>query len=326
MSNFMFQINNIGYTNTYYVTLIGKIIMRVIKLFLYTSIIVSFLIACTSSKQVALVIGNSQYQSLNHLPNPKHDAHMVAKKLKSLGFDVISADGQSTGHPIIDMNKDEFGIALKNFSQRAEGAEIAMVYYAGHGMLLEKGSYLLPVDVPNSSIEDIQNESIALNDMLNDLDGKAQLTVAVFDACREIPGLSTKSVTTGASRSTGLINYSRSVHTQSKSLSPSDQPRGLGRVQIQPTERNKGKKRSRVIAFSGAAGELVKDGDGLHSPYTSILLKHLDHKDQEVVGMFQYIAFDFAREYGGQQPEVLIQGVPPETYYLDRSTSAPESF
>ena len=144
-------------------------------------------------------------------------------------------------------------------------------------------------------IDLMQRHAISLDDVLNQLDGQARLTIAVFDACREIPEVET--LVANITRSTGIgINHYR----------------GLARVQS--------KGRSRVVAFSGAAGQLVEDGQGQHSPYTEQLLNQLDQPQQEVGNMFRQVAYRFGQRHDGQHPEVLIQGVQPQYYYFSQST------
>lgn len=190
------------------------------------------LVLATPSR-VALVIGNSQYESLRPLTNPANDARVVADKLAELGFELIGKDGKPTDAPAFDLDEDGFHLAVKRFAaaSKREQAQIALVYYAGHGMQFGNSSYLLPVDVPNDDAELVQRNSISLESVLKRLDGKAKLTVAVFDACREIPELEEAIET--ATRDAGF----RAADF-----------RGLARVQSEG--------RSRIVAYSAASGQL----------------------------------------------------------------------
>ncbi len=245
-----------------------------------------------AQERLALVIGNSQYEQLNPLKNPRNDAKAIAAKLKAMGFTLIGKNGKPTNGPVRDLDQNAFINAYLDFAQAAEGAEIALIYYAGHGMQIGGQSYLLPTDVPKKRVRLIQSNAIKLDEVLLELDGKAKLTVAVFDACREIPELD-KAIQT-VTRSSGL---------------GASAFRGLARVQSEG--------RSRLVAFAGAAGQLVKDGKGSHSPYTGLLLDELD-KDtsRPVEQVFQDVAYGFGQRYGGQNPEVLIQGVRSRTFYF----------
>ena len=262
---------------------------------LWISILMIFLPLTAHAKRVALVIGNSGYENLKSLANPGVDAQAVAQKLhEELNFELINESGLNGSEALLNLNRNRFLRVIENFSRAAQGAEIAFVYYAGHGMQFGKGSFLLPVDVPKDSINLAQQSSIDLEVILKTLDGKANLTVAVFDACREVVELEP------------LI----AVATRSSGLGASEY-RGLGRVQSQG--------KSRIVAFAGAAGQLVKDGDAEHSPYTGELLNQLNASGQEVGDVFRNVAYNFGQKYQGQEPEVLIQGVPPQRFYMNGS-------
>ncbi len=243
------------------------------------------------AERIAIVIGNSDYQQIKRLKNPAKDARSVAARLAELGFTLIGRDGKKSGKAVLNLDENSFHLTLRHFAVRAEGAEIALIYYAGHGMQDARQSYLLPVDVPGGDVELVIRNSIGLDSLLKRLDGKAELTVAVFDACREIPDLDD---------AIGEL-------TRDSGIKPSEL-RGLARV--------KSKGKSRIVAYSGAAGQLVKDGQGSHSPYTDILLQELQNPGGEVDDVFQKVAWNFGQRYGGQNPEVLIQGVQPGRFYL----------
>lgn len=236
--------------------------------------------ASPAKKRIALIIGNSQYQNLRPLVNPRNDAQAVARVLKGLGFTLIGP----TDGVYYDLNEEAFLAARNELERRAAGAEIVLVYYAGHGMQGKTGPYLLPVDVPkvtqNTDMERVIRRSIDLQETLQLLDGKASLVVAVFDACREIAEF----------RAAGLGGI-----------------RGIERV------RTSG--RNRVIAYSAASGQVVPDGDSEHSLYTKKLLDYLAQPGLEVGDLFRRVSYEVGQQYD-QQPEVLVQGVPPGTYYL----------
>lgn len=255
-------------------------------------------IARAEPGRVALVIGNAAYQSLQPLANPGADARAVADKLSRIGFTLIGADGRPTQGPVLDLGSDAFPRVIAHFADAAQGAEIAFVYYAGHGMQIAGNPYLLPVDVPLVDLARIEERSQALESILNALDGRVQVTLAVFDACREIPELGP--VVAAAMRGTGV---------------KAEAYRGLGRIQPGGSPR--------IVAYSAAAGRLAADGSGAHSPYTEALLAELDRPDQEVGDLFRQAAARVGRD--GQRPEVLIQGVAPNQFFLARPESATDS-
>ena len=257
-------------------------------------------VVCAAGERYALVIGNGRYQHLTPLENPPRDAQEVASKLYGLGFKLVDTQGRvmATPTPLLDLDTTQFTYAVQAFAERVHGAEIAFIFYAGHGMQIDGRSQLLPVDTPlpdvrrDKRLSMLRRHAQSLDMVLMDLDGQADLTIAVFDACREIPNLEQE-----------LRSLSRSTGTSEQGY------RGLGRVNRAG--------RSRIVAYSGGFGQLVADGSGArHSPYTNLLLRHLDDAPAPVEQVFLTIAHDFGQTYGGQDPEVLIQGVEPGHFFL----------
>lgn len=280
--------------------------MQLIKVLVLLIILLNSISVWSSGRRVALVIGNAKYQSFNSLSNPDNDARAIAAKLQSLGFDLVAANGQLTYTPVLDLTEDNFLLAINNFTHQAQDAEIALLYYAGHGMQFSNAAYLLPIDVPKDNVELIQRHAISLNNILEMLDGKAELTIAIFDACREIPELEP------VTRSSGLGR---------------NRYRGLGRIKA---DNGSHINSSRIIAYSGAAGQLVKDGAGRNSPYTAELLAQIDKNGQDVGDVFEQVAYNFGQKHGGQKPEMVNQGVPPNRYYFinklnESSTTRPST-
>ena len=98
-----------------------------------------------AEKRVALVIGNSAYAHLAPLNNPHRDAEAVADLLKSLGWDVIKG---------INLTFVELYDAVAKLEGKASGAELALVYYAGHGMSHQNCDFLAPTDMPEHCADD----------------------------------------------------------------------------------------------------------------------------------------------------------------------------
>ena len=81
-----------------------------------------------AEKRVALVIGNSAYQNVTRLDNPRNDAALMAETLSGLGFTLIGGRAQ------LDLDKPAMDIAVQNFGRQVQGADVALFYYAGHGV------------------------------------------------------------------------------------------------------------------------------------------------------------------------------------------------
>jgi len=187
--------------------------------------------------RVALVIGNSAYRNASRLPNPVNDAAAVAALFRSAGFDVVDLE--------TDLGGSDLRRALRNFGVLAQNADVALVYFAGHGIEVDGNNYLIPVDAQLERDLDVEDEELSLDRVLKIVEPARQLRLVILDACRDNP-FARNIRRTAASRSIG---------------------RGLARVE--PSTLNT------LIAFAAKAGSTASDGSVSNSPFTAALLKHL---------------------------------------------------
>jgi uncharacterized caspase-like protein len=192
---------------------------------------------CLAEGRVALVIGNSRYQHVPSLPNPANDAGAIALLLKGAEFDAVETY-ENLG--VSDMRR-----VVREFSDRTRDADIALIYYAGHGMEVGGINYLVPIDAALRRDIDMEDETVSLDRLLQVMEPARRLRLVILDACRDNPFVKSMARTM-ASRSVG---------------------RGLARVE--PTMSDT------LIAFAAKAGSTAADGNKLHSPFTSALLKYL---------------------------------------------------
>lgn len=190
-----------------------------------------------AEKRVALVIGNSAYQHVSKLPNPVNDAAAIASLLQTAGFDVIESKR--------DLGNNAMRRAVRDFSDRAREADIAVVYFAGHGIEVDGVNYLIPVDAVMARDIDVEDETLSMDRILRVLEPAKRLRLVILDACRDNPFITTMKRTM-ASRSIG---------------------RGLAKVELTTTDT--------LIAFAAKAGSTASDGEGSNSPFTSALMKHI---------------------------------------------------
>ncbi|WP_170228194.1 SUMF1/EgtB/PvdO family nonheme iron enzyme [Denitratisoma oestradiolicum] len=186
------------------------------------------------SRKVALVVGNSAYQHTVELPNPRNDAAALAATLKGIGFDVDF---------VKDGGKAAMDDALRRFGIRAEGAQIALLFYAGHGLQIGGVNYLVPVDAHPTSERDLKYQMVKMTDALEEMES-ARVKLLFLDACRDNP----------LSRS--FVMRTRSVSV-GRGLAPVDATTGT------------------LISYATKDGRVAEDGEGEHSPYTEALLAHL---------------------------------------------------
>lgn len=190
-----------------------------------------------AAKRVALVVGISSYKHVPRLANPGRDSEAVAKLLKDAGFDVV------------DMRRDlgvaEMRRSIREFSSLASDADMAVIYYAGHGIEVDGANYLIPADARLESDFDVEDEAVSLERILKALEPAKRLRLVILDACRDNPFSKTMKRTV-ASRSVG---------------------RGLAKVE--PTVSGT------LIAFAARAGAVASDGDGQNSPFATALVRHI---------------------------------------------------
>jgi Tfp pilus assembly protein PilF len=133
-------------------------------------------------RRIALVIGNSRYRYVSYLKNPHNDAVLVAKSLKSAGFELVG------GGPQLDLDKPAFDRVVQDFGNALEGATTALFYYAGHGIEINGSNYLVPTSANPTRESDVDFQMVDVETVLHQMeDGGARLNVLILDACRNNP-------------------------------------------------------------------------------------------------------------------------------------------
>jgi formylglycine-generating enzyme required for sulfatase activity len=206
-----------------------------------------------ATKRVALVIGNSAYQNVAQLANPANDAAAMAAMLKGAGFDVVQLQR--------DLKANDMRRALRDFTDDVRDADVAIVYYAGHGIEINGTNYLIPVDALLERDIDAYDEAIPLDRILTVVDPAKKLLLVILDACRDNP-------------------FSKAMKHNMASRSVT---RGLSR--IDPSSPNT------LIAYAAKAGSTAADGEDKNSPFTTALVKYLPRP-----GLDLRMAFGFVRD------------------------------
>ncbi len=135
--------------------------------------------AAAAEKRVALVVGNSKYANVRQLANPANDANAIAELLRQANFDVVEGS--------TDLSGTEMRRTFRDFAEKARGADIAVVYYAGHGIEIDGTNYLLPVDTVLKRDIDVEDEAISLDRVVRTLESAKRLRLIILDACRDNP-------------------------------------------------------------------------------------------------------------------------------------------
>jgi uncharacterized caspase-like protein len=216
-----------------------------------------------AGKRVALVIGNSSYQNVAALTNPANDAAAITELFRKASFDVVESRR--------DLKYMEMRRALRDFTDKDRGADIAVIYFAGHGLEVDGTNYVVPVDAVLERDADVDDEAIALNRILVAAEPATQLRLVILDACRDNP-FAKRMKRTIASRSIG---------------------RGLVGVEAN--------KPNTFIAFAAKEGSTAADGDGKNSPFSTALLKYLTRPGLDIRKAFGYVRDDVMSATGNQQ-------------------------
>jgi uncharacterized caspase-like protein len=216
-----------------------------------------------AGKRVALIIGNSNYQNVTPLTNPANDATAITDLFRKASFDLVESRR--------DLKSQEMRRALRDFGDKARGADIAVIYFAGHGLEVDGINYAVPVDATLERDVDVDDEGVALNRFLLAAEPASQLRLVILDACRDNP-FAKKMKRTLASRSIG---------------------RGLAGVEAN--------RPNTFIAFAAKEGSTAADGDGQNSPFSTALLKHLTRPGLDIRKAFGYVRDDVMSATGNQQ-------------------------
>ena len=245
-----------------------------------------------ADKRVALVIGMSKYQQVPRLANPARDADVVAALFKQGGFDIVN-NQRDLG--IVDLRR-----VIREFSETSRDADIAVVYYAGHGIEVDGTNYLVPADAKLVSDFDIEDETVSLDRVLKALEGTKRLRLVILDACRDNPF----------------------ANTMKRSLASRSVGRGLAKIEPAMSDT--------LIAFAAKAGAVASDGDGANSPFATALVKHIAEPGLDLRLAFGRVRDDVLKSTGNRQ-EPFVYGslggqtmslVPPAAKPVDPETEA----
>ena len=216
-----------------------------------------------ADRRVALVIGNSEYREIPALKNPDKDAEDVSNTFRLAGFDVFVAK---------DLTKLQFEEQFRNYLAAVDGADLAVVYYSGHGFQIGGENFLIPVDASLKDAADIEVQAIKLDDVLQQLRSKSKIQVIILDACRNNPfprkdyWLRDQLIATGGS---GLAQVKSSLNT--------------------------------LIAFATEPGAVAYDGTGDLSPFSSAFSRRALAPNQEIRTVMAAVRRDVVKATDGKQ-------------------------
>ena len=224
-----------------------------------------------AEKRVALVIGNGAYEHADKLANPVTDARRMRDALAWLGFDVIF--GENAGKQALEGT-------IGRFAEAVQDADVALVYFAGHGATFGDTPYVVPVDAAFSSLARVPYELVPVETLIGELRHAKGLRIAILDACRD----------NAAERNLKRVAASRGGGEPTRGLARVRNPEGL------------------ILAYAtqymATAADGPADGD---SPFTAALLDHIATPGLDVKDLFFRVGNEvIARTKGEQRPEISV--------------------
>lgn len=243
--------------------------------------------ALAAPDRVALVLGMGAYQTIEPLDNTRNDARAIAETLEGIGFDVTLS---------MDATADQLRQQMDDFAFRSETADLALIYFAGHGVEVQGENFLIPVDARIRSNRDIQRQSISLKQMLKTVEHARKMRIVILDSCRDNP--------LGDN-----IDLTKALETDLQPTSEATRGGGGGLAPANP-------ERGTLVAFAAKDGQVALDGTGENSPYAQALIQKMAKPGLEISLMFRQVRDKVLQDTNNlQEPHTYgsLTGVP---FYL----------
>jgi hypothetical protein len=230
-------------------------------------------------RRVALIVGNAHYEHAGVLANTLNDAHAVAALLRRAKFDVVD-ERDDIG--VVEMKR-----AVRDFTATAGNADVAVIYYSGHGIEASGVNYLIPIDAKLADAYDVEDETLPLDRLLWATSNAKSLSLIILDACRENPFL--------------------------RSGDGAPITRGVGGHVIGEQATTTA---NTLIAYAAKAGSLSYDGVGLNSPFTTALVKYIAEPGVDIRIAFGRVRDDVLAATGHRQEPFVYGSLGGETVSL----------
>jgi uncharacterized caspase-like protein len=234
-----------------------------------------------AEKRVAVVVGNAAYQSVSRLENPKNDAVLVADTLGRLGFILTGGGAQ------VDLDKAKFDSAIQQFGNQLIGADVALFYYAGHGLQVRGANYLVPVTANPIRETDVDFQMVDVAIVLRQMESAGtKLNLVLLDACRNNPF------------------GGRGLRASDGGLAQMRAPEGT------------------LLSYATQPGSVALDGNDGHSPYTRALVETMQKPGLDVLQAFNQVGLIVKRSTGSsQQPWVSTSPIDGSFYFSAAANS-----
>jgi outer membrane protein assembly factor BamD (BamD/ComL family) len=247
-------------------------------------------VTASAERRVALVIGNSSYQNVARLPNPTKDAEAIAQMFRKAGFEAVQLR--------TDLGYLDFRRTLRRFEDASAGADIAVVFYAGHGIELDGTNYMIPIDAKLAVDRDAKDEAIELGRLTEAVQSSKRLSLVILDACRDNPFLN-------------------AMQRQHQAVRSTTRGRGL----IDPTGEMR---RDMLIAYAAKEGSTANDGKGEHSPFTMAILHNLTEPGLDIRLAFGRIRDEVLKATNNQQEPYVYTSIGADSISLVPAPAQPK--
>lgn len=224
-----------------------------------------------AADRVALVIGMSDYKTVVKLDNTINDARGISKTLRDIGFQVTTA---------LEADAETLRTIVDEFAFRSETADLALIYFAGHGVEVQGENFLIPVDAVVTSNQDIQRQAISLKQLLASVENARKMRIVILDSCRDNP-----------------FGDALDLAALDDTAEQAEQTRSMGSAGLAPPSPDRGT----LVAFAARDGERALDGAGNNSPFALALMENLTKPNLEISLMFRQIRDQVLQETSNQQ-------------------------
>jgi uncharacterized caspase-like protein len=216
------------------------------------------------------VIGNGAYTHVRALPNPTNDARAMAKSLRDIGFVVTEGT---------DLDRAAMQATIRDFLRDAARSQVAVVYYAGHGVQIDGRNYLVPIDIEFRAGSGMTDTMMDMDTIMAGLDDQVRTNILILDACRNNP-VAPKLASAGPARD---------IEAGAGLAAPATL--GAGSTLGAGT----------LIAFATAPGQVALDGEGANSPFSAALTRHIGTPGLEVQQMLTRVRAEVVAVTKGKQ-------------------------
>lgn len=232
-----------------------------------------------AEKRIALVVGNAAYQSVAPLANARNDARLIAETLRGVGFTLIGGGAQ------VDLDKIAFDRAVQAFGNQLIGADVALFYYAGHGVQIRGSNYLVPVSANPVREADVDFQMVDVALVLRQMEGSGtKLNLVILDACRNNPF------------------GGRNLRSTESGLAQIRAPEGT------------------LLSYATQPGNVALDGANGNSPYTRALAETIRQPGLDIFQTFNQVGLLVKRATGGsQQPWVSSSPIDGAFYFSEQA-------